>query len=361
MKLIKSDRYADEVALPSVRERVMRTLFAGVLGVSMLAMPAVAFAADNSASTGAQDGSGKTKFQMILKNTAEKGGFAATGDYANPDGNGDGLGDNLAFTVPSTINFVVSADGTLTGPTNACIENASAFAAHVSSMKVNPSSGWTFVEDASASDVENAVELHVGSSGDSLNAVDYVGVKSDMANPVSWNMTADDLTAGSGTDAKTLSFAGKVAHVTHDLTELTEFGETEWYVTPGEAINPFRVVYYHELCDNGWELPAIDTTIRKKPKSIDAMTGKQWESGVLFEILDEYEEMADFVTIETDIHTGDSYIVGSVNGQDKRFGGDFYYCRADGDWEQFMSDAGLTYDDLAGKTLLMIENNEPQG
>ena len=183
--------------------------------------------ADNTASAGEQAGTGKTVFNLIAKSTTERTGTGTYtwwgGDY---DADGDGLGDNLAFTAPTAINFVVAADGTLTGPTNAYIENRSAFAAHVSSMWAEQHGSWRFVADASNTEVENAVELHVGAGDDDLSAAQYKYGKTSLIDPTKWNMSHDDLTQGSGPDAKALSFSGKVAHVTADITELTQFGST---------------------------------------------------------------------------------------------------------------------------------------
>ena len=84
--------------------------------------------AGNTPSTGEQTGSGKTDLNMVLRNTAEpekvdNPDFDETQPESdanprqidnplyNPDQDGDGLGDNLQFTVPSAINYVVNGDG----------------------------------------------------------------------------------------------------------------------------------------------------------------------------------------------------------------------------------------------------------
>ena len=210
-------------------------IMAGLLAVGMAASPlapAVAFAA-NSASTGAQTGSGQTDLTMILKDTDEHGGTAepeknqdgTDNPLYNPDADGDGLGDNLAFTVPSAINYVVDADGTMTGPTNASIQNRSVMGINVSSVDVDEETPFTIVSDATASSVDNSVDLQFGPAADQLNAADYL-TKTDVADASKWEMGAEgaaDANLGIETD-------GHVSHVATDITQQSKFGTIKWYL-----------------------------------------------------------------------------------------------------------------------------------
>lgn len=179
-----------------------------------------------------QTGSGNTSLVLHLQHTGEYGGTKATGTEANPDLDGDGLGDNLAFTVPTRIDFIATSDGTLTGP-NAdvvYIENESTYSVHVSSLKVSALNRWNIVEDVRESSLENSVDFLVGPSEDKLNGAVYLQ-KTDVAHPQQWNMgpRKNDETS----DRVQLEFTGHINNVTFDLSQEVAFGQIEWYVTPG--------------------------------------------------------------------------------------------------------------------------------
>lgn len=214
---------------PKTKRTVSALIASGVLTASMLGTPMLAIAADNSPSAGANSGSGQTELTMIARSTVEHGGTAD--DSTNVDGNNDGMGDNIAFTVPSSINFVVGAKGELTGP-GSTIENHSAFAARVSSMKVDAAEGWNFVADAAASDAPNAVDLQIGPSGNLQQASEFTSAKANVTGGAVWNMSA----ASEGTsDQIALEATGDIANVTKDLSAQQKFGTIHWYVTPGTA------------------------------------------------------------------------------------------------------------------------------
>lgn len=217
------------------RSKATSAVMAGLLAVGMAASPlapAVALAT-NSASTGDQTGSGRTDLTMILKDTDEHGGTAepatnpdgTPNPLYNPDADGDGLGDNLAFTVPSAINYVVDADGTMTGPTNATIQNRSVMGINVSSVDVDEETPFTIVSDATASTDANSVDLQFGPAADQLNAADYL-TKTDVADASKWEMGAEgaaDANLGIETD-------GHVSHVAKDITQQSKFGTIKWYL-----------------------------------------------------------------------------------------------------------------------------------
>lgn len=211
---------------------VMAGLFAVGMVVSPLA-PAVALAT-NSASAGVQTGSGQTDLTMVLKDTDEHGGTSESqflddgttpNPLYNPDADGDGLGDNLAFTVPTAINYVVDADGTMTGPTNANIQNRSVMAINVSSVDVDEETPFKIVSDATASTDANSVDLKFGPAADQLNAADYL-TKTDVKDASKWGMGAEgasDANLGIETD-------GHVSHVVQDITQQSKFGTIKWYL-----------------------------------------------------------------------------------------------------------------------------------
>ena len=226
-------------------------IMAGLMAVSTTVPAGVALAANaNEPSAGNQTGTGKTDLTMILQNgTTEYGG---TEDPTNPDTNpADNLGDNLAFTVPSSINYVIQADGDLIGPSTgvAFIENRSSFEAHVSSVQVDsatPANGSAFAivsdvdaDTAGANPTANAVELHFGPATDQLNASDYA-TKAAVSDPTAWNMAATNgahTSTSDRSDEVQIATSGKVAHLTNDVTNQTKFGEIHWYLTAGRANN----------------------------------------------------------------------------------------------------------------------------
>lgn len=214
--------------------KALAVVMAGLMGMGGAPMAALAQQAGlNTPDAGGQTGTGRTDLTMVMERTAEAGGTEDTAN--NPDADGDGLGDNIAFTVPSAINYVVKADGTLVGPATgaAYMENRSAFKIHVSSADVDPESGWSFVADASASTAANSVDLQVGPAADMLQASEYL-TKRAVGDASEWNMAAEDGSEG-GADRLGMSTEGNVANVAADVTQRTKFGEIHWYVTPGEA------------------------------------------------------------------------------------------------------------------------------
>lgn len=247
-------------------------VMAGLLAVGMAASPlapAVALAT-NSSSVGNQTGSGHTDLTMILVDTDEHGGTAeprflddwTENPLYNPDNDGDGIGNNLAFTVPSAINYVVDATGHMMGPTNATIQNRSVMGINVSSVDVDEETPFTIVADATASSVDNSVDLQFGPVEDrpfenQLNAADYL-TKTDVADATKWAMGAE------GADDANLGIrtGGHVSHITQDITQQRKFGTIKWYLraTQHQATMSNTLVSGSELhtsmaslIGSGWE------------------------------------------------------------------------------------------------------------
>ena len=177
---------------------------------------------------------------MQLANGASERGGTEHGDdpsdaYYNPDEDGDGLGDNIAFTVPSEINFVSDSAGVLTGPSASVtyIENESVFAIHGSSLKVDAEPGWNIVADATASSRANAIDFQVGPAGDMLDAHAHL-TKAAVGDEALWNM-AHKAAAG-GAEKVFMETAGDIANVDKEIASKTKAATMHWYVTPGEAL-----------------------------------------------------------------------------------------------------------------------------
>lgn len=96
--------------------------------VASLAFPSVAFAATNEPSTSGRDTDGTTDLSVVL---------ASSGEANASD-------ENITFTVPTSINFVMKADGTLVAPSPSAIyiENESAFSISAPGFSYESSDGW---------------------------------------------------------------------------------------------------------------------------------------------------------------------------------------------------------------------------
>ena len=216
------------VQTPSLQKRATAIITAGMVCGCLLLTPMVAFAATPSAGT--QTGTGTTDVTVVVDD-AEMGG---TIDPANPDTNNDGIGDNIAFTVPASINFVAAADGTLTGPsaTSAYIENLSGFGIRASSFDVDAENEWTIIENDSTASAANSVDFQFGPQADSLDAYDYLS-KTDVATPSAWNMAAG---TDSGTvDRVQMSTAGNLFKVDKDITTASKIATIKTYIKAGNA------------------------------------------------------------------------------------------------------------------------------
>lgn len=181
-----------------------------------------------------QTGSGETSLVVHLAETGEYGGTNASGSAANPDNDGDGLGDNLAFTVPIRIDFAASANGELIGPSPSAvyIENESRYSVHVSAMDVDARTDWAIVANALDCQTANAIDLSIGPASDMLDAASYLD-KTSVSAPAAWNMTAKASTGVS--DRVELSTAGHINNVTAPIADGATFGQIRWYVTPGAS------------------------------------------------------------------------------------------------------------------------------
>lgn len=104
--------------------------------VASLVFPSVAFA-DNYTGVMLKGTDGTTDLTVVL---------ASSGDVNGSD-------ENVTFTVPTSINFVMKADGTLVAPSPSAvyIENESAFSISAPGFSYEPDTGWnlgSYIEDA---------------------------------------------------------------------------------------------------------------------------------------------------------------------------------------------------------------------
>lgn len=96
--------------------------------VASLAFPSVAFAATNEPSASGRDTDGTTDLSVVLADS----------------GAANGSDENITFTVPTSINFVMKADGTLLAPSPSAIyvENESAFSISASGFSYESADDW---------------------------------------------------------------------------------------------------------------------------------------------------------------------------------------------------------------------------
>jgi hypothetical protein len=207
--------------------------------------PVAAYAVEPSVS-GGQTGTGVTDVSIQYK-AADIKDIGGTEDPNNPDVDpADGLGDNVAFTVPTSINFVADSSGKMTGPSKdkAYIENESAFSIHASAFKTGTANNWTIVRDEQPTSVPNAVDFQFGPEDDkagNVDAIDYQNQKTSIASVASdapyvedWNMAPK---ANSGIDDRVqLNTSGDLHNVTQDITEKTKVSKFHTYITAGNAV-----------------------------------------------------------------------------------------------------------------------------
>lgn len=228
-------------------QKAAAAVMAGLLTLSAIAPATAAFAVEPSVTERGgttQTGTGVTDVTVQYK-AADQVDIGGTEDPNNPDNNNDGLGDNVAFTVPISINFVADAAGKLTGPSNAAayIENESAFSIHASAFKTDTANGWTIVQDDTATDTQNAVDFQFGpeaTKAGNIDAFDYqtktkiADVEADAPYVEDWNMAPK---AASGvTDRVQLNTSGDIHNVTQDITQQTKVAQIHTYVTAGNAV-----------------------------------------------------------------------------------------------------------------------------
>lgn len=238
-------------------KKAAAAVMAGLMAVSAVAPagvaiaetvdPSVGYSTDtpgqNGVVNGHQTGTGVTDITVQYKQTSQDVGGA--GDPTNPDTNPqDGLGDNIAFTVPTAINFVADAQGNLTGPSAeaAYIENESTFSIHASAFQTSTANGWTIVDDDTTTTTADAIDFQFGprtAKAENIDAYDYLektkisDVAEDAPYVEDWNM-ASKATDGVA-DRVQLHTTGNIHNVSRDISEQTKVAEIHTYVSAGNA------------------------------------------------------------------------------------------------------------------------------
>lgn len=228
---------------PSLKHRLCALVAAGTLAASTMGAPLAAFAADAvEESAEGHTGTGATDVTVQLPTAGDEVGGSENENNPDKDHDSKQLGDNIAFTVPASINFVAKADGSLLAPAAAStyIENESTFAIHASSMSVEAADGWNLVESAAAadSDTKNAFDFKFGPRADQLKAVEYTDKKA-VSKPYEWNMSYAVNDEGKHpADRVQLTTSGAIAHVEAGITGKTRLATIHTYVKQGLAARP---------------------------------------------------------------------------------------------------------------------------
>ena len=130
---------------------------------------------------------------------------------------------NFVVTMPSSVNYVLKADGTLVGPSNVRIENRNPFAVRVSSLDADALSPFDIVNEVGTSGT-NVASVRMGPVGSQLNIADYL-TKSDLPSGSAWEIAQ---MAGDVPGTLALATDGE-ARVVTDVTSLTGFASLNWY------------------------------------------------------------------------------------------------------------------------------------
>ena len=139
---------------------------------------------------------------------------------------------NLHFQVPTIIPFAAAPGGRLTGPSAAStyIKNDSAYAIHVTNMKVAPENGWAIVADASKATADNSIDFQVGPAG-ALKDASAATAGTDLSKETKFNMGY----SGSATDKVLLSTEGDVSRVSKDILGEGKVATITWTLEAGIA------------------------------------------------------------------------------------------------------------------------------
>ena len=245
-----------------IGRKAAAAVMAGLMLVGGVAPAGIAIADEVQPSVGKptdqngnhQTGTGVTDVTVQYRQVGED--IGGTEDPNNPDETGggpngdqpDGLGDNIAFTVPTAINFVADAQGKLTGPSAsaAYIENESTFSIHASAFRTEAKDGWTIVNDDTTVTAADAVDFQFGpeaSKAGNADAYDYqatapnkvkiASVTEDAPYVADWNMAPK---ASEGVaDRVQLTTTGDIHNVSKDITQRTKMAEIHTFITAGNA------------------------------------------------------------------------------------------------------------------------------
>lgn len=138
--------------------------------------------------------------------------------------------DKLIVAAPTQINMIVQADGTLTGPSTANIENGSAFTVRVKNIKATAKGGFALEQTAAAND---SVSMTITPRTDKATAVNLASCLDGGLNVSdgNWTLTKKDTEA----DTIHLFTGGTLSNITKDLSANQQFCTIDWTFAPGNT------------------------------------------------------------------------------------------------------------------------------
>lgn len=138
--------------------------------------------------------------------------------------------DKLIVAAPTQINMIVQADGTLTGPSTANIENGSDFTVRVKNIKATAKGGFAIEQTAAAND---SVSMTITPRTDKATAVNLASCLGDGLNVSdgNWTLTKKD------SEAATIHLitGGTLSNITKDLSANQQFCTIDWTFAPGNT------------------------------------------------------------------------------------------------------------------------------
>ncbi len=137
--------------------------------------------------------------------------------------------ENLTVTVPTAIDFLMAADGTLTA-SDTQIVNGSNFAIHVSDVAVAKAGNYNLVADADKATEDNAVQFSFGVDGAQITAHN---ASKSMLTQSKYDMGPASDTAE--TDTLTIKASGKAKNIKEDISSAQTVANITWTFGVGQA------------------------------------------------------------------------------------------------------------------------------
>lgn len=136
--------------------------------------------------------------------------------------------ENLTVTVPTAIDFLMAADGTLTA-SDTQIVNGSNFAIHVSDVAVAKAGNYNLVADADKATEDNAVQFSFGVDGAQITAHN---ASKSMLTQSKYDMgpKADDTS-----DTLTIKASGKAKNIKENISTEQTVANITWTFGVGQA------------------------------------------------------------------------------------------------------------------------------
>jgi len=183
---------------------------------------------------------------------------------------------NITVAMPTTINYVARADGSLIAPSSSVLTlaNLSNWEVRVSSVKVTPAEGWgiaTNADAAAAADPNgnNYISLTMGPEDDQLDLADYVSASTPLPvnNDIAWTMAMP----AQNEDLSSIEMltVGHVADVDALTAQSETVATTEWYLAADTTTDEV----YTRIADLEAENAALQQALSDLEDDYDTLSG----------------------------------------------------------------------------------------